>query len=177
MVVDNLFFWIGIISIWNLYYVYRSHSKCDALVKLILEQRPECLTGVSKEHIHTLHTYLMEGSYTDEQLMNNKTAKKLSCILDELLRDLKSESDTAALWISYLVQTQMMRLFIFAECTGDFELHLHCVEKMIPIFHSSNHFPYAKSARRYLDTMRELLKFMPEEQYKTFVKEGYFTIQ
>ena len=27
-----------------------------ALTKLILEQRPECLTGVSKEHIHTLHT-------------------------------------------------------------------------------------------------------------------------
>ena len=119
----------------------------------------------------------MEGSYTDEQLMNNKTAKQVSCILDELLRDLKSESDTAALWVSYLVQTQMMHLFIFAKCTEDFELHLHCVEKMIPIFHSSNHFPYAKSARRYLDTMRELPKFMPEEQYKTFVKEGYFTIR
>ena len=70
-----------------------------------------------------------------------------------------------------------MRLFIFAERTGDFELHLHCVEKIIPIFHSSNHFPYAKSARQYFDTMRELPQYMPEEQYKTFVKEGYFTIR
>ena len=48
---------------------------------------------------------------------------------------------------------------------------------MIPVFHASKHLPYAKSARRYLDTMRDLPTIMPEDQYKTYVKEGYFTIR
>ena len=55
--------------------------------------------------------------------------------MEKLQQDVKSESRTAKLWINYLSQCQMMRLFIYAERTGDLELHLHCVEKMIPIFH------------------------------------------
>lgn len=148
-----------------------------AMVKMMLEERPGCLTGVSKEHIRTLHTYLIEGSCTSDQMLNNQTAKQISSLLEDLVRDLKSESSTAALWISYIVQTQMMRLFIFAERTGDFDLHLYCVERFIPIFHASNHFPYAKSTRRYLDTMRDLPNIMSKEQYDAYVKGGFFTIR
>ena len=124
-----------------------------ALVKLMIELRPDCMRGISRESICILHAYLMEGTWNEDQLQQQLTARMINCNLDDLLRDLASASDTAALWISYLVQTQVIRLFIFAERTGDFELHLHCVQKMIPIFHASNHFNYAKSARRYLDTM------------------------
>ena len=70
-----------------------------------------------------------------------------------------------------------MHLFIYAERIGDFQLHLHCVEKMIPFFHASNYFKYAKSTRRYLDTMRELGKFMPADQYAEYTQSGYFTIR
>ena len=56
-----------------------------AVVKLMLEERPSCMTGVSKEHICMLHTYLMEGSCTSDQILNNHTAKQISCILDDLI--------------------------------------------------------------------------------------------
>ena len=46
-----------------------------AVVKLMLEERPSCMTGVSKEHIRMLHTYLMEGSCTSDQMLNNHTEK------------------------------------------------------------------------------------------------------
>ena len=94
-----------------------------AFVKLMLEERPGCMTGVSKEHMHTLHTYLMEGSCTPDQMLNNHTAKQISCILDDLILNLQAESRTA-LWIFYIVQTQIMRLFIYAERTGDLDLLL-----------------------------------------------------
>ena len=112
-----------------------------ALVKLMFELRPGCLTGISKESIQTLHTYLMEGACNEDQLQQQQTARKVNCILDDLLRDLASESDTATLWISYLIQTQVMRLFRFAERTGDFELHLHCVQKIHQTTLSTQNLP------------------------------------
>ena len=148
-----------------------------ALVKHMQEQRPGCLSDVTREHIRTLHQYLMEELVTDERFLQQDTARKIFFVLDDLLEDLKSESKTGALWMCYLSLTQLMRLFIYAERIGDFQLHLHSVEKMIPFFHASNHFKYAKSARRYLDTMRELKKFMPENQYITYTQSGYFTIR
>jgi len=95
--------------------------------------------------------------------------------MDKLQKDLDTESRTAKLWINYLLQCQMMRLFIYAERTGDFELYLYCVENMIPIFHASGHMNYAQSSRRYLDTMRELPATMYEDQYKKYTQKGYFT--
>ena len=109
--------------------------------------------------------------------MNNQAAKQITCILEDLQRDLKKESRTGRLWINYLIHTQVMRLFIFAERTGEFDLHMYCVEKMVGTFHAANHFPYAKSTRRYIDTMRELPNIMPEQQYKKYKEEGYYTIR
>ena len=60
------------------------------------------------------------------------------------------------LWVKYLIHTQVMRLFIYAERTGDFDLHLYCVEKMTLICQAAAHIPYAKSTRSNLDTMRAL---------------------
>ena len=48
-----------------------------AVVKLMLEERPGYMTGVSKEHICTLHTYLMEGSCIPDQ-----NAKQSYCKTD-----------------------------------------------------------------------------------------------
>ena len=75
------------------------------------------------------------------------------------------------------MQSQMIRLFIYAERTGDFDLHLYCVQKMILIFHASGHLNYAKSSRRYLDSMRELPNIMSENQYRAYTQKGYFTIR
>ena len=39
-----------------------------------------------------------------------------------------------------------MLLFIRAERTGDWKLHLYSVKKMLPHFHAVGHLTYAKSA-------------------------------
>ena len=71
--------------------------------------------------------------------------------------DDRRKTSTAALWISYIIDSNDASLFIFAERSRDFDLHLCCVERFITIFHASNHFTYAKSTRRYLDTMRVIM--------------------
>ena len=48
---------------------------------------------------------------------------------------------------------------------------------MIPLFHAAGHLAYAKSARLYLDQMRELEKKMSPEQFAKFAGRGFFTIR
>ena len=44
----------------------------------------------------------------------------------------------------------MMKNFIAADRMGDWHLHLRSIELMIPLFHASGHFPYAKALQIYL---------------------------
>ena len=48
---------------------------------------------------------------------------------------------------------------------------------MIPTFHASGHLAYARSARRYLDSMKMLPDQMQPKQFKRLTEEGYFTIR
>lgn len=68
----------------------------------------------------------------------------------------------------------VLKDFIAAERMGDWNLHLHTIERMIPYFHASGHFPYAKSAQLYLQDMQELPTKMDPEEFQKFT-EGYFT--
>lgn len=61
---------------------------------------------------------------------------------------------TPALWLQYLEMVNLLHTFIKAEKTWN--LHLQCVQKMLPYFASTGHNLYAKSAYMYLQTMRQL---------------------
>ena len=76
-------------------------------------------------------------------LLNTRTVAQITHTLDDLAADYASQSRTGKLWVKYLRQIQILRLFIYAERTGDWYLHLYCVAQMIPIFHASGHLAYA----------------------------------
>ena len=149
----------------------------SAVIKLMIEHRSGCLTGVSLRRLQDLHQLLIQGSCHPEVVLNTQTAVQLTQILQDLTHDLASESRTGKLWVNYVMHVQIMRLFIYAERTGDWDLHLYCVAQMIPVFHASAHLAYARSSRRYLDTMRNLPNIMRPDQYEHFTKNGYFTIR
>ena len=54
----------------------------------------------------------MSGEATEEEVLGNESARQIMSMMDKLQNDLKTESRTAKLWISYLLQCQMMRLFM-----------------------------------------------------------------
>ena len=58
--------------------------------------------------------------------------------------------------------TDILRKFIKAECTGNWELHLQAIYDMLPFFTATGHNLYAKSAYLYLQLMLDLSNNHPE---------------
>ena len=56
----------------------------------------------------------------------------------------------------------ILRMFIKAERTGDWALHLQTIQAMLPYFAAAGHNLYAKSAHIYLQTMLELPETHPD---------------
>jgi hypothetical protein len=52
----------------------------------------------------------------------------------------------AKLWLNYVRHVSLLKLFIRAERTGDWNLHLSSQWGMIPLFAATGHNNYAKSA-------------------------------
>ena len=56
----------------------------------------------------------------------------------------------------HMHMVDILRTFIRAERTGNWELHLEAVHDMLPYFAAAGHNPYAKSAYIYLQSMYDL---------------------
>lgn len=48
---------------------------------------------------------------------------------------------------------------------------------MLPYFHASGHFNYAKAVHMYLQDKTDLDKKMTEDEFRRFTTNGYFTIR
>lgn len=80
------------------------------------------------------------------------------------------------MWLQYLEYVDTLKLFIQAERTGNWNLHLIAVEKMLNLFAATGHINYAKSARLYLQQMQQL----PTEHpwlYHCFSEQGFHTVR
>ena len=69
---------------------------------------------------------------------------------------LSENSRTAKLWIQYIHYINIVKQFIRAEHTGNWQNHLMVVRQMLNLFSATAHFQYAKSAKLYLQLMDEL---------------------
>ena len=83
-------------------------------------------------------------------------SKKLEKIFQDYKTSLALTSRTAKLWIQYLGYIQILKDFIKAERTGNWNLHLISVCNMLNLFAATGHNNYAKSGRLYLQVMLEL---------------------
>ena len=66
--------------------------------------------------------------------------------LDTKKEQLKNINRTARLWIQFLEYVYVMKLFIWAERLGDWEMHLTASKSTLNFFAANGHFNYAKSA-------------------------------
>jgi hypothetical protein len=155
----------------------RAHLLTSQAITSLLLQTPGCLTGVNRTRLQTIHNTLLNGKCSTECVQNEACVKQLTQIIHDLMKDVAIQSRTGKLWVEYLKQVSVIRCFLRAERTGDWDLHLHTISDMIPLFHSAGHLAYAKSARLYLDQMKNLPDMMSETQYNDFTKKGYFTIR
>jgi hypothetical protein len=110
------------------------------------------------------------GELYDDIIKNPYVATRLSS--ENALHDVKDKLDsekvvmkdkrTARLWLLYMELVDILRKFIKAERTGDWNMHLQTVREMLPYFAAAGHNLYAKSAYVYLQKMLEIPESHPD---------------
>lgn len=107
----------------------------------------------------------------------NELIQKLMNAFDAHVKEVGDRGATAKLWIQYFEMVALIKKFIAAERMGNWFLHIEAVHEMLPFFHASGHFLYAKSTHLYLQDSEKLEEKMSAREYNDFVKSGFFTIQ
>ena len=131
---------------------------------------------ISEEDLNTLkslHEHFIDEKSHDENIINCEIIEKLNCALEKLIDRLGESSRTAKLWIQYIRYIDIVKYFIAAERTGNWQNHLESTAKMLNLFATTGHSNYAKSARLYLQMMKEL----PTILYEQFTHNGYHTVR
>lgn len=93
------------------------------------------------------------------------------------LQNLTSLGPTLKLWIEYFQMVTLILKFIESERMSNWKLHLQVIYEMLPYFHASGHYAYAKCAHLYLQDMFILEHSISPEEFKEFTSEGGFTIR
>ena len=82
--------------------------------------------------------------------IKNKSANAIDWLntkLEQEKQRLKNSSRTASLWVQYIDYVKVIKMYIFAERTGDWEGHLEATRRMLNPFAATGHHHYAKSGR------------------------------
>ena len=112
---------------------------------------------------------------SQNQFVNSESLEALDNSLHGLFSMLSSQSRTARLWLQYIRHIEIMKAFIAAERTSNWDMHLHAFQAMLPVFAAAHRFNYARSGRVYLQQMQDLPTTHPW-LYKQF-KDGMFTVR
>ena len=143
------------------------------------EPSPAPTNSLSREQMMELKSLLDRIDENPEIAVSEVNESPELLLIQELLEDLKeylrTASRTARLWLQHIDYVGILKLFIRAERTGNWKLHLHAVEKMLNVFAATGHVNYAKCARLYLQKMRNLHNTHPE-LYEQFLN-GFHTVR
>ncbi|MES9879832.1 MAG: hypothetical protein ABW185_03025 [Sedimenticola sp.] len=115
-------------------------------------------TDVDKPEVQKLGQLfeaLLSGEVSLEEL---SSSHELDWFRDRVQTVCQSMKDrrTAKLWLQYIAMIDLLKLFLKAERSGNWQLHLRAVHEMLPYFSAAGHNLYAKSAYIYLQRMTKL---------------------
>ena len=147
-----------------------SNERADHDVPADQEEREENLTDslvVDKDLklAGQLYKELLNDATIAEQVCSDKVLRKIAEKLENKRNCLQNQR-TAVLWMQYMGMVDVLRKFIKAEHTANWDLHLQAVYDMLP-FAAAGHNLYAKYAYIYLQMMHEL-QTKHLEVYKSF---------
>ena len=129
------------------------------------------------EPLVKVYSSVLKGEKEITAIEENQNFAVFQQFLSDQVQTASRTSRTGKLWIQYIKQVLLMLDFIRAERTGDWNLHIDSVRRMIPHFHAAGHLSYAKSARLYLQQMSFVSQIMPAEEFTLFTEKGFFAIR
>lgn len=141
-----------------------------------MEHKQEMDATMKEKFDKTLQLYhkLLSGSIRVDDIMGNVELTEIEQIIKEE-RERLSKYPTAKLWIQYMDMIHIMKIFIKAERTGNWQMHLYAVKEMLPFFAATGHNLYLKSAYTYLQQMQTLEGDHPDIYLKFC--EGYHVVR
>ena len=97
-----------------------------------------------------------ENFPTLQEICESPILQSLKEKIQNILISASEGSKTAKLWVEYIAMINLLKNFLRAERSGNWELHLECVRNMLPYFQCTGHHLYAKCAHLYLQDMLQL---------------------
>eukprot|EP00111_Clytia_hemisphaerica_P013776 TCONS_00040538-protein len=116
------------------------------------------------DKFQSCYSKLLKGALSNEDLegfQNGEHAQSFNKEMQKLTSRLREDSRTAKLWIQYIDYVNIIKDFIIAERTSDWQLHLTTLSKMLNLLAATGHIHYARSARMYIQQMSELSSKYP----------------
>jgi len=137
----------------------------------ILEETEEFLESTENDLLKqasVLYSNMIEGSVSADKICSDNVIVKINEAVAEKKEQLKY-SRIAKLWLQYMDMIDILRKYIRAECTGNWELHLQTLSEILPFLAASGHNNYTKCVWIYLQQMLLLQEDHPEV-YEHFKK-------
>ena len=147
----------------------------SALTTLLIEGIKD---KINLSFMEAVYEQAVESGLDEEQLDDlifNEAFENVSNELEQYKEILRACSRTAKLWLLYMYYVNVLKMFIFAERTSDWTLHIYATSKMLNLFAATGRRNYAKSARLYVQQMNELESTHPW-LYRQFMN-GHFAIK
>jgi len=159
----------------------RGHLLVERALMVLLLQQLRTDEGDSAVDLSQLSSILQqveeEKISADEcSILCNSALIAVESLMRQQQSRLKSESQTARLWIEYLHWIDLLKHFIMAERTGNWHWHLEVTANMLPLFAAAGHHNYARSARLYVQQMNDLSISHPR-LYEQFANNGCHTVR
>ena len=154
----------------------------DSEVDISIQKGPvfklvDPLTTEQVDNLEVIDRKLHEDPINFE--VHLQTSEELIQLEDRLKRYkdyLAIKSRTAKFWLQYIHYIDVLKLFIYAERSGNWALHLSALSKMIDLFAATGHYKNAKCARLHLQQMLELETIYPLV-HTNFLEHGYHTVR
>ena len=136
------------------------------------------LSEEEKNEIEVIYQKIQENYKEGIELLQASSAFEFLCRSLETLEDhFHQKSRTAITYRNHVLDyVNVLKQFIPAERSGDWDIHLYALERMLNLFTATGHLNYAKCRRLHLQQIRNLNDTKPWI-YKCFKEKGYHTVR
>ena len=165
-----------------IYAVLNSMILCEAYDFMSHENEESNMITLSERD--DVHPDLKEAGQLYDGLLADVIQAKEACsrnVLKRISQVLQKHTSRIAefpmgqLWLQYMSMVELLLQFLKAERTGDFDLHLSSLRKMLPHLAAAGHSHYTKSGHVYLTDMLNLEKTSPDVHHQ--FRSGKFVIR
>ena len=114
----------------------RAHFLTQRAVGCIIMDKLK-ITDKACDELRRLYTQYMDSSILPDEIMKSSELGNIILALQSEMKQKAFLSQTSKLWYRYYKQVDLMRMFLRSERFSDWELHLHCVRKMLPYLNAA----------------------------------------